>query len=307
MRDSELDKLTPSSYYKDTFDGREFHMLQSHTFKLGEKRETWITASSSKQAIELMTVLTERWRKEAEYPNEKYVGSLWVNQTYRSKPPIPIPDWNKRLQLFCKQHNFVVTESDYQECIESNPRSLEGVRKTVKVGQPWRMCSHQFRRTLEFYCIKNRLGTMVALKQQFKHLYLAMTEWYTNGGRLESFRDLVVDKKLQKVLDENNAETTTNKIFKQWHSDENLSGSYGKAIMRMRSDIPHIYSSWDVIYRAVKEGKLTLHGTAYSYCKSGYDCDMDGVVTPQFCVDCRSGSSIIDEQKAKWWQKNTKV
>ena len=41
----------------------------------------------------------------------------------------------------------------------------------------------------------------------------------------------------------------------------------------------------------------------HSYCKSGYDCDMDGVVTPQFCVDCGSGSSIIDEQQAKWWQK----
>lgn len=30
---------------------------------------------------------------------------------------------------------------------------------------------------------------------------------------------------------------------------------------------------------------------------------MDGVVAPQFCVDCGSGSSIIDEQQAKWWQK----
>ncbi|MBF4260163.1 hypothetical protein EAY18_28305, partial [Vibrio anguillarum] len=36
MRDSELDKLTPNSYYKDTLSGRVHHMLQSHTFKLGE-------------------------------------------------------------------------------------------------------------------------------------------------------------------------------------------------------------------------------------------------------------------------------
>lgn len=29
---------------------------------------------------------------------------------------------------------------------------------------------------------------------------------------------------------------------------------------------------------------------------------MDGVVAPQFCVDCSAGGSIIDEQQAKWWQ-----
>ncbi|WP_220745232.1 hypothetical protein [Shewanella colwelliana] len=303
MRDSEIDKLTAKSYYKDSFEGRDFHMLQSHTFKLGHKRETWITASSSKTAIELMATLTEEWRKETTYPDKKYIDTIWVNKTYRSKPPTLITGWNKRLQRFCKQFNFIVTEEDFAECLESNPRSLNRVKKDVTVGNPWHMTTHQFRRTLAFYCIKNRLGTLVALKQQFKHLYLAMTEWYTNGGKLASLRALKVDKQVQKALDEINAETTANKIFKQWHSDETLSGVHGKAIMKMRGDIPTIYSSWDVIYKAVKDGKLTLHGSMHSYCKSGYDCDMDGVVAPQFCVDCSSGSSIIDEQQAKWWQK----
>ncbi|MFV8449953.1 hypothetical protein ACNO65_07690 [Vibrio campbellii] len=303
MRDSELDKLTPNSYYKDTLSGRVHHMLQSHTFKLGEKRETWVTAASSKTAIDLMTALTKRWRSEATYPDEKYADSLWLNQGARSVPSRLITKWNDRLQRFCKQFDFVVTEEDYQECLTSNPRSLDKVKRTVIIGKPWPMATHQFRRTLAFYCVKNRLGTLIALKQQFKHLYLSMTEWYTNGGKLASLRDLKVDTKIQQALEEINAETTANKIFKQWHSDEKLSGSHGQAIMKMRGDVPTIYSSWDVIYRAVKKGKLTLHGTSHSYCKSGYDCDMDGVVTPQFCVDCSSGSSIIDEQQAKWWQK----
>lgn len=47
-------------------------------------------------------------------------------------------------------------------------------------------------RTLAFYCIQNRFGTLVALKQQFKHIYLQMTEWYTNGGKLASLRNLKV-------------------------------------------------------------------------------------------------------------------
>lgn len=303
MRDSEIDKLTPNSYYQDSLNGRVYHLLQSHTFKLGEKRETWVTAAISKTAIDLMSILTKRWRIEVQYPDEKYTNSLWVNQTYRSQAPKLIIHWNERLQRFCKQFDFIITKDDYQECVESNPRSQVKIEKQIVVGQPWPLSTHQFRRTLAFYCVKNRLSSMVALKQQFKHLYLAMTEWYTNGGQIASLRDLQVDPKIQHALDEINAESTTNKIFKQWHSDETLSGSHGKAIMKMRGDVPTIYSSWDVIYKAVKDGKLTLHGSMHSYCKSGYDCDMDGVITPQFCVDCDSGSSIIDEQQAKWWQK----
>ena len=303
MRDSEVDKLTPDSYYKDTFEGRDYHMLQSHTFKLGEKRETWVTAVSSKIAIDLMSVLTKRWRGETTYPDEKYSDSLWVNQGARSIPPRLITNWNLRLQRYFRQFEFIVAQKDYQECIESNPCSHEKIKQSVIIGQPWPISTHQFRRTLAFYCIKNRLSTLVALKQQFKHLYLSMTQWYTNGGKLASLRDLKVDETIQQALEEISAETTTNKIFKQWHSDEILSGAHGKAIMKMRGEMPTIYSSWNVIYKAVKEGKLTLHGSLHSYCKNGYDCDMDGVVTPQFCVDCSSGSSIIDEQQAKWWQK----
>ncbi|AYO16025.1 hypothetical protein D0812_17090 [Vibrio owensii] len=303
MRDSELDKLTPNSYYQDSLSGRVLHLLQSHTFKLGERRETWVTAAVSKTAIDLMSILTKRWREEAQYPEEKYTDSLWVNQTYRSHAPKLITNWNQRLRLFCKQFDFVVTEHDYQECMESNSSSQIKIKKQILVGQPWPMSTHQFRRTLAFYCVKNRLSSLVALKQQFKHLYLAMTEWYTNGGQIASLRDLKIDPQIQQTLNEINAESTTNKIFKQWHSDETLSGTHGKAIMKMRGDVPTIYSSWDTIYKAVKDGKITLHGSLHSYCKSGYDCDMDGVVAPQFCVDCSSGSSIIDEQQAKWWQK----
>jgi len=303
MRDSELDKLSPGCYYKDTFEGRDYHMLQSHSFKLGEKRETWVTAASSKTAIELMTVLTENWRKDVNYPNEKYANTLWVNQYKRSIPPVLINNWSERLKRFCRQFDFSVTEADYQECLMSNPRSLVRVKEDVVPGQAWPLTPHQFRRTLAFYCIKNRFGTLVALKQQFKHLYLSMTEWYTNGGKLASLHNLKIDDKMRSLLADINAECTANKIFKQWHSDETLSGTHGKAIMKMRGDVPTIYGSWEVIYKAVKEGKLTLHGSMHSYCKSGYYCYMDGVVTPQFCVDCGSGSSIIDEQQAKWWQK----
>ncbi|ABX51558.1 hypothetical protein G3485_20845 [Shewanella baltica] len=303
MRESELDKLTPNSYYIDNVDGRDFHMLQSSTFKLGEKRETWITAPITKQAIELVSTLTRTWRSQIEYPDSRYINTLWCIQKARSIPPVLIKKWGLRLRIFCIKFNFLVTREDYQECIESNPSSLVKIKEIVTIGQPWPLAPHQLRRSLAFYATKHRLATKVALKQQFKHLYLAMAEWYSNGGQLASMRNLTVDNEIQQALNAVNAEMTASKIFKQWHSNEPLSGSHGKAIVKMRGDIPHIYSTWDTIYRAVLKGTLTLHGTAHSYCKNGYDCDMDGIVMPQFCVDCAGHGSIIDKDQALWWQK----
>lgn len=303
MRDSELDKLTPDSYYKDSFKDRDFHLLQSGTFKLGEKKETWVVAPIAEQAIELAAELTKAWRELTDYPHSNFPNTLWCNRVLRSRRPNLIIDWPDRLKRFCKHFDCMVTEQDYQECIQSNPNSMNKIKGCVIVGQPWPLASHQFRRTLAYYAIKHRLGTKLAIKQQFKHLRLSMTEWYTNGGQLASLLELSIDPRVQQALETANAEMVANKIFKQWHSNESLSGSFGKTIVKMRNDIPHIYSSWETIYEAVKKGLLTLHGTAHSYCKNGYDCDMDGVVMPQFCVDCSSQGSIITEEQAKWWQK----
>ncbi|MCS6159817.1 hypothetical protein G3497_08475 [Shewanella baltica] len=302
MRDSEIGELTTDSYYRETIGGRDFHMLQSHTFKLGEKNDTWVAAPIAQKAIELAAGLTQQLREMLSTSSETLIKTLWLSQMFRNKPPTIICDWNERLRRFCQQFNFVVTQADYQECLKSNPLSQAKIDKTIQIGKAWPLTSHQFRRSLAFYTIKHRLGTTISLKQQFKHLYLQMTEWYTNGAHTASLMNLNVDSELQAILDSARKHDTTNKFFNMMHSDQLLSGTHGKAIMAMRDNIPHIYSSRDIIYNAVQKGTLTLHGSMHSYCKNGYNCDMDGVVNPAFCVECSSDSSIIDEENAKWWQ-----
>ncbi|MDI7263733.1 hypothetical protein QLY38_16305 [Cronobacter sakazakii] len=302
MRHSELGEITSSSYFMENFDGRSFHMLQSKTFKMGEKSTTWVAAPIAKKAIELASELTKEWRLERANASSKLATDvIWLSRFHRSKIP-SFANWTFKLKNFCKQFNINVNPSDFKECVESNPNSSLKIREVVQVGKPWPLAPHQFRRSLAFYTIKHRLGTTISLKQQYKHLYLQMTEWYTEGGTLARLKDLTIDNKLQEILYTTKHEEMTNKIFNFVHSDKPLSGSHGKAIVAMRGNVPHMYSSWDIIYQSVKNGNLSLHGTLHSYCKNGYNCDMDGVINPAFCVDCSSGSSIIDEENAKWWQ-----
>ncbi|MCZ8485368.1 hypothetical protein O9993_04825 [Vibrio lentus] len=39
-----------------------------------------------------------------------------------------------------------------------------------------------------------------------------------------------------------------------------------------------------------------------TYCKSGYDCDMDGVIAPQFYGATLAAALLMNNRQ--WWQKN---
>jgi len=303
VRDSELSALKPDSYYCDDINGQTFHFLLSRTFKLGEKDTTWVTAPITQKAIELMSCFSKYWRKElAEKGLQKESEYLWLNRTGRSKLPVVISKWPDRLKLFSETYGTVIKKEDLVELVKSNPNALDKINKLCVIGKSWPLKPHQFRRSLALYTIRHRLGSCSALQQQYKHTYLQMAEWYSVGGIASRLSDLEIDSEFQQLLENTKLEETTNNFFSMVHSDSTLSGSHGKAIMDMRKDIPHIYSSWDVIYAAVKKGTLSLHGTMTAYCKNGYNCDMDGVVNPAFCINCKTDGSIINESQARNWQ-----
>ncbi|NMU86016.1 hypothetical protein HKB16_24510, partial [Vibrio parahaemolyticus] len=130
--------------------------------------------------------------------------------------------------------------------------------------------------------VRNNLGHPIAIKQQFKHLYLRMSDWYSSGAVQARLHDIHADHDLIKILNEVSLIQTTAQFDKWFNGDEKLSGSFGKMIVAMRDRKPEIYSSWDNLYRLVKAGRMTLHGTLHSYCKNGYDCDMEGISNPSF-------------------------
>ena len=81
-----------------------------------------------------------------------------------------------------------------------------------------------------------------------------MTEWYTNGGKLASFHNLKLMTRcvtywLTLMLNAQQIKFSSNGT-RMKHCQEPMV----KAIMKMRGDVPTIYGSWEVIYKAVKRG-----------------------------------------------------
>ncbi|MFQ3395331.1 hypothetical protein P9477_17925 [Enterobacter mori] len=308
MRESELFELTPESYYSATYSGRTFHFLKAKTHKMGEKNTEWVVAPIVQKVIQLVAAMTEHLRTliltHATTAREKALAqSLWLTQGQRSTKPKRISNWTLRLANYSQLAGLRITQEDYEQCLRDNPNSQERIKRNVHTGKYWKLTPHQFRRTLAFFTIKNRLGNAVAIKQQFKHLYLQMSEWYCEGGIPSRLHDVEIDTELQKMIDTTGYEQIAQKYWSWFNGKGILSGSHGKDIMKMRDDLPLVYRSWESLLKQVKEKRLTLHGTLHAYCKNGYDCDMGGVVNPAFCVDCGSHGSIIDEEQAMWWKK----
>lgn len=319
MRVSELFELHEDSFHTRTINGQIFNSVSAATHKLasGKKNEEWLTSPIVEKAISLAVALSacarEQLIKLAAHSSDpgqvdkllEMASNLWLSQYQRKNLPVLISrtKWNDRLKNYSKSVGAIVNETALTECRQLNPRNGGAIDKKVTLGKPWPFLTHQFRRTFACFAIRNNLGHPISIKQQFKHIHLRMSEWYVNGAVETRLQNIIIDSELTRLLNEVKIEQTTAHFDNWFNGDDNLSGSFGKAVVAMRNDKPVVYSSWDTLYRLVKEKRLTLHGTLHSYCKNGYDCDMDSVVNPAFCVDCRSGGSVIDTEKALWWQK----
>lgn len=317
MRISEIFELRQDSFSSYSIDGKTFHAVRAATHKLaaGKKREEWLCSPVVEKAIAVAVALSTSSREKlmnlAECTSDpgqkdlfhKISDCLWLSQANRSSRPIVIPRsrWNRRLWLYAKNVGAIVNSTALAECLKMNPQSQAAIATKVHIGQPWPFTTHQFRRTFACFAVRHHLGHPIAIKQQFKHLYVRMSDWYCNGAIEQRLQDIQIDSDIVKILNNSNIEHTT-LIYEHWfNSSETLTGGYGKAIVAMRQSKPVIYSSWDNLYRLVKEKRLTLHGTLHSYCKNGYECNMDGVVNPALCIECNG--SVIDSQKALWWQQ----
>jgi len=309
MRISEINKMMANSASSEVIEETQFNFIHSTEQKIHNgKKFAWVSAPISMKACEIITALTKHMRVELQQLNDKYKNRLWLTQQARTKPPIPISGWNSRLQLFAKKASATLNDKDIQECKVANPNSLKNLKKYVKLGAVWHLTTHQFRRTLAVFSASNRLSSPVAIKQQFKHLYLQMTDWYREGAKELREEGYMVDPEFNQLLIEEKNKFVTNKYFDWFNSDKKLSGSGGKAIMNLRGDAPKLYSDWNTLYKAIKSKKLSLHSSLHSHCRNGYNCDMEGVVNPAFCVDCNSDGSVIEDEHAKnWQQKHTRL
>lgn len=309
MRKSELFCLHEDSFIQREFNGKVIYSLQSYQHKMTQgrgQRTEWVTSPLTKQAIKLAEAISRDMRGQllsSDDPMKHQEAScLWLTQSHKQKLPTVRFEGNLRFHFnsIAEEAGAIVNEDDLKEFKLINPNcSPLNADKKIRIGELWPLTTHQFRRTFAVFVRRHNLCSVVAVKNQFKHLDIPTSDWYGEGSSAAHLKGIESDDELKNLILNVTNEVTTDAFYRWYNSSELLYGKRGLEIIKVRASIPKDLKSWEQINEHVKAGRLNLVGTLHSYCLAGYDCRMDKVTSPANCYKCEN--QLIDEEKAQGW------
>jgi site-specific recombinase XerD len=236
------------------------------------KPETWVTHPIVKYALELSYEMTQYAReyykdKFKDNPSEltKSDSAFIKLDIAHVKNNVAAAALARDLKKFIKTHCIKMTNEDLKEFELLNPER----KSDVIDNELPKLSAHDFRRTFAVFLVRNKLGDLMALKHQYKHLNVLMTQWYTNNSELARSLDISMDIELQELIYESNVSVTTDALFEIYNS-ETLSGKEGERIMSERNKNVYkgtIYITREEVERQVRTGTASVveHPTGYCF------------------------------------------
>jgi hypothetical protein len=298
-RDGEIKSFTSSSYEEKQYGSVKIPILKGTHTKVNvggvERTTSWVTVPCAAKAIELLwdsfEFARKIWKRRSEHiehvdDRKRFlsdIDSLFITLpfTTANKPKAGRQALASSLRNFVKSVGYKLTRDDVNEFELLNPSR----KKELKVGEYLIPHPHSFRRTFAVFLVRNKLGSLLDLKYQFKHMNIAMTSWYSNQAHVASYFDMMMDSELQaEIADENHA-YITDTLYYIYNEADTLAGPEGKRILDLRkASDTQIYLSRSEISSQVKEGRLSIIEHPSGHCTNpscNRVCDM---TTCQFKV-----------------------
>jgi integrase len=291
-RDGEVKSFNLLSYQEKEYAGMKIPILNGiHTKpNMGgvARAVSWVTIPAAKKAIELLwdsfDFARTIWKKRAdkiEHPDKKQRFLNDVNKLFLTMPTNTAVNANagrqaidKSLRTFVKFVAYKATTEDVKEFNLLNP-TRQGELKTGEILVPH---PHAFRRTFAVFLVRNKLGSLLDIKYQYKHMNIAMSSWYSNHAHLAAYFDMMMDSELQAEIAEENNNYMTDTLYFVYNEAETLAGPEGKRILDLRANSSStIYLSREEIAQQVKEGRLSIIEHPTGHCtnpRCDRVCDM---------------------------------
>jgi hypothetical protein len=237
---------------------------------------------------------------------------LFVNPAIinRADTKIGVPIWNDVSKPQFLLTRYIIQENDLEELQASDPTRDFASDDRFKVGMPWRLTSHQFRRSLAFYGSSSGFISLPSLRKQFKHLTTQMTRYYANnferlktifGYYDEKLGDFVLPK--NHVLFEYQTGVPMNiayDLLSHAFGDEApLFGGVGSYISNQRGKMAkgdiHVVDLREETEKQAEDGKISYRPTFLGACTQTGKCEtyLLGEITP--CLSCKDG--ILEKDK----------
>lgn len=194
-----------------------------------------------------------------------------------------------------------ITEDDIQELEAIDPLRDWRSDPRYEVGSPWKVSSHQFRRTMAVFCAQTGLITLPSLKRLLGHLTKVMTLYYTKGCSAETFNFSLMNPRLAKEMREAKAEADGAMFIREaLNSNERLYGFKGSDIMREAQGSNPIWIDQAIsdTMKLVKKGLAAYNETPLGGCASVTPCDKRAHGNFFSCPGCRhliAKESVLDD------------
>jgi hypothetical protein len=184
----------------------------------------------------------------------------------------------------------LITEADIRELESIDPFRNWRDDKKFHIGQPWKVSSHQFRRSIAVFAGQSGLITLPSLKRLLRHLTIVMSTYYMRGCSANNYYFNLANPELVKELKNAKMEADGAMYIREvLQSSERLFGTHGREIMegRIKSavwlDEPEEYT-----HEQVKLGLMAFAETPLGGCASVAPCDKRAHGDFTTCPGCKS-------------------
>lgn len=247
MRLSEMLSLSRASYEEKGVN--RIPILKGEERKRNGRiiQETWQTHSIAKDALELIYDITQPLRyfyrekniksfeagliNKFKYENAaRQINSafLVINPSIQSKKYIQT-NLSRQLGNYLINSGVVATSQDVVEFNRLNPTRTG----QLKVGGTLpKLTAHDFRRSFAVFFKRYGFGSSSTIKFQYKHSNIQMSDYYSNNARLQAMEDVLLDKQLLDLMNEEGVQLGVDIYDEIYNGSEYLSGAEGERIAK---------------------------------------------------------------------------
>lgn len=257
------------------------------------------------KSIGRMAALRNGWDNStpSEYPLFPMLGNIQKNSCaflYSSAPVAGIVLLERQMSLLSRISGAFITEDDIVELERFDGFKDWRSDPDFKIGKPWPLATHQFRRSLAVYSARSGMVSLGSLANQFKHLTETMTSYY-RSDQIFAVNFLASEEQQAMIREfeyERRVASLANYENDIINSSGRLWGGEGNRIQvsRDRGKPLIITTDREVTTRKFKKGEMAYKESPLGGCTNLNPCDKIGFISIFACLDCQY--SILDSNKS---------
>ena len=261
----------------------------------------WVTGSIVEEAFEAAKFITQgvlNWsaNKSQVAEDESKLPLFFSIENGKSGKPHPHFDYattalnSNLIQKIMSSEHLLISEQDLKEV--SQFLYGDEIPNNIKLGEPWPLGFHQFRRSLAVYAASSGYVSYPTLKSQLKHISMMMTVYYTdsNSRAINILGNGPEVKAMQKEWQEAQARVESDNLHELLDSRVTLTGAAGKNLQKRKVEnkLPKFLDNRNSTKKAVKDGKIRYRSTLVGGCMSIKPCDKGAGVLASACISCEN-------------------